>query len=51
VDEIENSNLNGDFVSRNPTSADAAAGEFDDVVSWLSSGVLFNRMVAAGKLP
>ena len=51
VDEIENSNLNGDFVSRNPTSADAAAGEFDDVVSWLPSAILFNRLVAAGKLP
>ncbi len=51
ADEIENTNQNGDFVWRSPSSADAAAGEFDDIVSWLPTGVLFNRLVAAGKLP
>jgi hypothetical protein len=43
--------LNGDFVSRNPSSPGAPGGEFDDIVSWLPTGILFNRMVAAGKLP
>lgn len=51
ADELENTNLNADFVSRIPTPSDAAGGEFDDVVSWLSPSVLFNRMVSAQKLP
>jgi len=41
-----------DFVSRtiskNPT---APGGEFDDLVTWISNSLLFNRMVAAGRLP
>lgn len=49
----ENENLNGPntFVSRTLTAAGAAAGEFDDIVIWLSKNTLFNRMVSAGKLP
>lgn len=49
----ENENLNGPatFASRTMTAADSAAGEFDDIVVWLSKNTLFNRMVAAGKLP
>ena len=33
------------------TSTASAGGEFDDRVVWVSASVLFNRMVAAGKLP
>ena len=40
-----------DFVSRPATAVGAAAGEFDDVEAWLSSNILFGRMVAAGRLP
>jgi prepilin-type N-terminal cleavage/methylation domain-containing protein len=41
-----------DFVSRTPsTNASAAGGEFDDLVTWISSPLLFNRMVSAGRLP
>lgn len=29
----------------------ATGGEFDDIVVWLSTSVLLNRMVAAGRLP
>ena len=51
----ENSNTTGTtlFVSRTAQEAGAsgAGGEFDDIVTWLSPHVLFNRMVAAGKLP
>lgn len=49
----EAANLNGDqvFVSHVPSPSTAANGEFDDVVTWLSPNILFNRMVAAGKLP
>lgn len=39
------------FVSRIATPAGTTAGEFDDIVTWISPNVLFNRMVAAGKLP
>jgi len=40
------------FVSKNITSnTGAPGGDFDDIVSWLSPNILFNRMVAAGKLP
>lgn len=39
------------FVSRTPSGPDSAIGEFDDLVTWVSPNVLFNRMVAAGKLP
>jgi len=49
----ENENVTGPafFVRRTMTPADAAAGEFDDIVIWLSKHTLFNRMVVAGKLP
>lgn len=49
----ENENLTGpaQFMSRTITTADSAVGEFDDIVVWLSKHTLFNRMVAAGKLP
>lgn len=50
VDELENTNTNTTFVSHTPTSR-SSVNEFDDVVGWISSNVLFNRMVSAGKLP
>lgn len=47
-----------DFVSRihtssRPSCTDGTATpcEFDDLVTWLSPNILFNRMVAAGRLP
>jgi type II secretory pathway pseudopilin PulG len=41
-----------DFVSRSISKNPAAAGgEFDDLVTWISNSLLFNRMVAAGRLP
>jgi prepilin-type N-terminal cleavage/methylation domain-containing protein len=39
------------FVSHAPTPPDAANGEFDDLVIWLSPNILYNRMIAAGRLP
>jgi len=51
VDEAANTNGNIVFVSHDPAPAGAANGEFDDLVIWLSPNILFNRMVAAGKLP
>lgn len=61
VDETTNADPPGTaFVSRTATSAssgcsDTSAGqsfcEFDDIVTWVSRYTLFNRMVAAGRLP
>lgn len=51
ADELENADTNANVVSRVQTSAGTAAGEFDDIVTWLPRYILFNRMVAAGKLP
>ncbi len=54
TDEGYNAGTRGDgrvFVSRIPSSADAAGGEFDDIVTWTSLNTLFARMVQAGKLP
>lgn len=63
-DELENTTLSSNarfdrtFVSRIITTASSPCGspgqplcEFDDLVTWLSPNVLFNRMVAAGQLP
>lgn len=49
ADEQENSNGDAIFVSRTPSSE--AGNEYDDLVVWLPATVLFNRMVAAGRLP
>lgn len=51
ADEIENTNLNQNLVSRVASGAGSGAGEFDDIVAWLPASILFSRLVAAGKLP
>lgn len=50
VDETTNATGTAGFVSR-PPGKTATDGEFDDIVVWLSPNILFNRMIAAGKLP
>lgn len=50
-DELANQPGDNIFVSRPLTQPGAPAGEFDDLVTWISPNVLFNRMVAAGRLP
>jgi len=49
----EAANLNGDrvFVAHEEAPAGAPGGEFDDLLVWLSPNILYNRMVAAGRLP
>lgn len=51
VDEA--ANLNGDqvFISHTQSEPGAPNGEFDDLLIWVSPSILFNRMVAAGRLP
>ena len=50
-DELANIDADTIFVSRIITASGTPATEFDDIVIWLSPNVLYNRMVAAGKLP
>ncbi len=49
AEELENTDGDTSFVLRPPQAP--GPGVFDDQVVWLSPNVLFNRMVAAGKLP
>ncbi|MEO8163770.1 MAG: prepilin-type N-terminal cleavage/methylation domain-containing protein [Betaproteobacteria bacterium] len=56
VDEAANPNPNSAnndrvFVSHVPTPASAPNGEFDDIMTWVSANVLYNRMISAGRLP
>jgi prepilin-type N-terminal cleavage/methylation domain-containing protein len=53
ADEIDNipGGSASSFTSRTITPLGSAAGEFDDIVIWIGKYTLFNRMVAAGKLP
>ncbi len=51
VDEDANNAASTNFISRTFTeSTTVTGGEFDDLVTWLSPNILFNRMVAAGQL-
>lgn len=56
LDEAANPNPNSPdndraFVSHILTPPTAPNGEFDDIMTWLSSNILYNRLVAAGRLP
>lgn len=54
ADEVENTDADPDsdvYVARVATAAGAPAGEFDDIVVWLSPHVLFARLIAAQRLP
>jgi type II secretory pathway pseudopilin PulG len=51
LDEQDNYGADADLVSRPRLTGGAPASEFDDIVMWLSRHTLFNRMVAAGRLP
>lgn len=49
ADEISNQNADNDFVLH--TQSSVGGSEFDDLVTWLSPNILYNRMISAGKLP
>ncbi|PKO44608.1 MAG: general secretion pathway protein GspH [Betaproteobacteria bacterium HGW-Betaproteobacteria-22] len=49
ADETENTNGDAIFVSHNLSNA--AGNEFDDLLAWVPASILFNRMVAADRLP
>lgn len=50
-DELANADGNTNFISRSPAAPGAAAGEFDDLVVWLSTSILLNKMIVAQRLP
>ncbi|OYY48568.1 MAG: general secretion pathway protein GspH [Methylophilaceae bacterium 17-44-8] len=49
ANELENSDGDTIFVDR--TQTNAVGNAYDDAIVWLPSAILFNRMVAAGRLP
>ncbi len=51
ADELENTNADPNFVSRTPTNANSTSGEFDDLVVWISDGLLRGRVCPAGGCP
>lgn len=50
VDEAENTDTSNSTIISH-VSSNVAGSEFDDLVVWIPTGILFNRLVAAGKLP
>lgn len=50
-DEKENTDADADFVSRIPSKAGDASGEFDDLVVWISDALLRSRVCLAGGCP
>lgn len=51
VDERSNAVSSNIFISRAAGTEQQAGGSYDDIVVWLSPNILFNRMVAAQRLP
>ncbi|MBK7357423.1 type II secretion system protein [Propionivibrio sp.] len=51
ADELANVSNNRTFVSHTQAPSSAPQGEFDDMVSWISPNILYNRMISAGRLP
>jgi hypothetical protein len=51
ADELENTNANNAYVSRTPSKSGSASGEFDDLVTWISSPLLISRVCPAGGCP
>lgn len=51
VDERSNAVGSNIFISRAASGEQQAGGSYDDIVVWVSPNILFNRMVAAQRLP
>jgi prepilin-type N-terminal cleavage/methylation domain-containing protein len=51
ADELANTTDDPNFVSRAPSKAGDASGEFDDLVVWISDGLLRSRVCPAGGCP
>ena len=51
IDEAANLDGDASFVYHPPTGSEAANGEFDDQLVWITSGEFYGRLVSAGVLP
>lgn len=51
ADELENNDADTSFVSRAPTQPGVGGGEFDDLVVWISDGLLKSRVCPSGGCP
>lgn len=51
ADELENTDADPSFVRRAPTKPEVASGEFDDLVVWISDGLLRSRVCPSGGCP
>jgi prepilin-type N-terminal cleavage/methylation domain-containing protein len=51
LDEDANNTGPTDYFSRTPSTETTGGGEFDDIVVWLPTTILINRMISAGRLP
>jgi type II secretory pathway pseudopilin PulG len=55
ADELANRNGGGStdpvFIYHTPTPSGAGGGEFDDQFTWITTGELYGKMIAAGVLP
>jgi len=50
ADEAKNLDGNRSFVYHDLTDSSSANGEFDDLLTWLSPNILYNRLIAAGAI-
>ncbi|MDP1605181.1 MAG: prepilin-type N-terminal cleavage/methylation domain-containing protein [Rhodocyclaceae bacterium] len=50
ADEDTNHMVPTNYFQRTPATATTGGGEFDDIVIWLPTNILINRMIAAGRL-
>jgi prepilin-type N-terminal cleavage/methylation domain-containing protein len=51
ADETANQNADQVFVWHTPVAVGGTNGEFDDLMTWISAPLLFNRMLQANSLP
>jgi prepilin-type N-terminal cleavage/methylation domain-containing protein len=51
ADELANGDGNATYINRTHSASGAAAGEYDDLLAWLSTAVLLNKMITAQRLP
>jgi len=51
ADENENTDADRVYVTRPPSTVDATAGSFDDLMVFVPVGVVYSKLIAAGVLP
>lgn len=51
IDEKNNDDAQPAYVSRTPSPAGSADGEFDDILVWIPVGMIYSKLISAGVLP